>query len=287
MQKSLEAVLNDGEQVARRIVARTRGTGHGGSITRLMSPSDFGHYLKPFVFLDLFSSDAALVRNMAVHPHSGIATITVLTDGNLRFDKPGWGTGTIGYGGVEWMRAGSGVWHGDEMWPGSTPRIRGFQLWIALPAELEASPAEWQFVEGNAIPVVGPARLIFGEYQGSRSPVRSPSGVNYLLVTLLSGEEYVYQPPGGHEVGWLSVSQGALEADEAISAGELVMFERGVMPIALRGGTAGATFVLGSAVPHPHDLVLGYYSVHTSAAALQAGEARIAEIRPRRANALN
>ena len=37
--------------------------------------------------------------------------------------------------------------------------------------------------------------------------------------------------------------------------------------------------MLGSAVPHPHDLVLGYYSVHTSADALAKGERRIDEIR--------
>ena len=41
---------------------------------------------------------------------------------------------------------------------------------------------------------------------------------------------------------------------------------------------ADTEFVLGSAASHPHDLVLGYYSVHTSPAALQAGEQRIAEI---------
>ena len=40
-----------------------------------------------------------------------------------------------------------------------------------------------------------------------------------------------------------------------------------------------AEFMLGSAVPHPHDLVLGYYSVHTSAEALAKGEQRIREIR--------
>jgi hypothetical protein len=40
-------------------------------------------------------------------------------------------------------------------------------------------------------------------------------------------------------------------------------------------------FVLGSAVPHDHDLVMGYYLVHTSSQALQAGEAQIAEIRKR------
>jgi len=37
-------------------------------------------------------------------------------------------------------------------------------------------------------------------------------------------------------------------------------------------------FVFGSAVQHPHDLVLGYYSVHTNEAALQQGETRIQEI---------
>jgi len=39
-----------------------------------------------------------------------------------------------------------------------------------------------------------------------------------------------------------------------------------------------ASFVLGSAVKHPHPLVLGYYSVHTSSAALREGEARIQKI---------
>jgi hypothetical protein len=37
-------------------------------------------------------------------------------------------------------------------------------------------------------------------------------------------------------------------------------------------------FILGSAVKHPHDLVLGSYSVHTNKQALDRGEARIAEI---------
>ena len=44
---------------------------------------------------------------------------------------------------------------------------------------------------------------------------------------------------------------------------------------------ADTEFVLGSAVSHPHELVLGYYSVHTSPASLQAGERRIAEIKAR------
>jgi hypothetical protein len=38
-------------------------------------------------------------------------------------------------------------------------------------------------------------------------------------------------------------------------------------------------FVIGSATPHPHSLVLGYYSVHTSERALEPGETHIKRIR--------
>ncbi len=280
MSKQQEMVRRKPDSAARGITFRTKGSGHG-PIVRLMSPSDLGQQLKPFVFLDLFKSDASLLGSMPLHPHSGIATVTVITDGDLRFDDPGSGRGTIDYGGVEWMRAGNGVWHGKEMSPGSSRTIQGFQLWVALPPELENGPSQSQFIEARDMPVIGAARLIVGRYQGIQSPVRAPSGFNYLLLTLSEGEEFVYQPPEGHEVGWVSVASGALEAGETISAGELVIFERGNAAITLQGGTGGATFVLGSAVPHPHDLALGNYSVHTSAEALRAGEAHIAALRPR------
>src|SRR5438105_14889283 len=113
---------------------RTRGHGHG-PITRLMSPSDLGEVLKPFVFLDIFDMDLRAVAGdgMPIHPHSGIATVTVLTEGRMRFDDPASSSsGTLGYGGVEWMRAGGGVWHGKEMSPADVPRVQGFQLWLAL-----------------------------------------------------------------------------------------------------------------------------------------------------------
>ena len=74
--------------MTRRIVHRTRGHGQG-PIVRLMSPSNLGEVLKPFVFLDLFEADMrALAGSMPVHPHSGIATVTVFADGDVTFDDP-------------------------------------------------------------------------------------------------------------------------------------------------------------------------------------------------------
>ncbi|WAC48225.1 pirin family protein [Asticcacaulis sp. SL142] len=245
-----------------------------------MSPGDYGKIVKPFVFLDLFSPEAHAVGDMPLHPHSGLATITVLTEGDLRFDDPVSGSGTLSYGGVEWMRAGNGVWHGKEMSPGTAARIKGFQLWIALPPELENGAVDSQYLEAPAMPVTGPATVIMGEYDGAKSPVRSPDGINYLLVTLKPGQSWIYTPPEGHDVAWLAVSHGALMGSVPVEAGEMAVLE-GSGPVVLDGSSEGATFVIGSAVPHPFDLVTGYYSVHTSKVALIKGEAHIEELRAR------
>src|SRR3979490_1546707 len=96
-----------------RIARRTRGQSHG-PITRLMSPSDFGHLLKPFVFLDLFDTQGKPnpFAGFGFHPHSGIATLTYVAEGSVRYDDTNGATGLLPAGGVEWMRAGGGVWHG-------------------------------------------------------------------------------------------------------------------------------------------------------------------------------
>jgi hypothetical protein len=64
---------------------------------------------------------------------------------------------------------------------------------------------------------------------------------------------------------------------ERVSAGELVIFEESAAALAIHAESA-ARLVLGSAVKHPHELVTGRYSVHTSPAALRAGESEIRRI---------
>lgn len=261
----------------RRIVARTQGRGHG-PITRVVSPSDLGKRIKPFVFLDWFDLPPAADTRFGtgIHPHSGIATITLLLEGDLRYEDTTGKAGVLPAGGVEWMRAGGGVWHDGAPLPGARPR--GLQLWIALPAAEENGAPESQYIAPQSVPQEGPVRVVLGRYGKARSPVRAPAGVNYLDVRLKDGERWEYQPAAGHGVAWVYSYQGSLRAEgKAVALNELAVFEEGqsALEFEARGDTS---FVLGSAVKHPHDLVLGYYSVHTSATALEAGEARIAEI---------
>jgi redox-sensitive bicupin YhaK (pirin superfamily) len=73
-----------------------------------MSPSDFGQWLKPFVFLDLLDHQEPPF-NGALHLHSGIATLTYVADGVVSYVDPDSVHGLLTAGGVEWMQAGRGM----------------------------------------------------------------------------------------------------------------------------------------------------------------------------------
>jgi redox-sensitive bicupin YhaK (pirin superfamily) len=256
------------------IVTRTTGRQHG-PVNRLVSPGDLGEMLKPFVFLDYFDSSVEAEMRFSMHPHSGLATTTVLLEGEVEYEDTTGASGVMPAGGVEWMNAGMGVWH-DGRARGDGP-VRGYQLWVALPPELELGAPQSQYLSASEVPRIGPVRVILGRYGNVESPVPAPAGINYLLVRLSAGEQWQYTPPAGHKVAWLSVQRGALRiADEPIS-NELVVFGESHDVLAFTADE-DSEFVLGSAVPHSHNLVLGYYSVHTSSEALRAGEARIKEI---------
>ena len=258
--------------VERAIVLRTRGLRHG-PITRLASPSDIGELIKPFVFLDLFDISATGAPNFGWHPHSGIATLTVIHKGAIEYQETTGVSGILSAGGVEWMRAGRGVWHtGAALQP-----AKGFQLWIALPEELENAPCQSHYLSADEVTEDKPARVILGSHGRAKSAIPAPARINYLDVQLAAGERWVYQPPQDHDVAWLAVSEGALRAPQQVLAGELAVFEESNSAITIRADTA-SKFVLGSAAKHPHELVLGRYSVHTTQAALQAGESEIQRI---------
>jgi redox-sensitive bicupin YhaK (pirin superfamily) len=261
----------------RSIVQRTRGSSHG-PITRLVSPSDLGQLLKPFIFLDRFESPAGgQPPQFGMHPHSGIATLTYLIHGQAGYeDTTGehGARGTLPTGGVEWMMAGGGVWHTGA--PVNTERVLGFQLWVAMPPELELATAHSIYLGPDSVPHAGPARVLLGGYGGQTSPILAPSNMTYLAVYLKAGETWRFEPPAGHTVAWVAVGEGALVAPTALSTGDLVAFDESGSAIEFEAQT-DTVFVLGSGVQHPHDLFMGSYSVHTSAETLRQGQAGIRE----------
>lgn len=273
----------------RRIVLRTRGRREPqGSIIRLMGPwvdrdaqpqvvSEFADALKPFLFLDLFDL-AGGPLTMHLHPHSGLATLTYVLEGSVTYEDTSGATGVVPTEGVEWFRSGRGAWHGGG--PGAVQRIRGFQLWVALPPEQELGPVDSVYLPPESVPRDGPVKVLLGAYGGLSSPVRPPCSMTYLDVQLKAGRRWSYRPRTGHTVCWIAVAAGTVLTPEQVDAGELVAFEpgNGAVEFEARSDTE---FVLGSAVKHPHELALGRHSVHTNPEALKEGEARIEQIKKR------
>jgi redox-sensitive bicupin YhaK (pirin superfamily) len=220
-------------------------------------------------------------QGFGMHPHSGIATLTFLEQGDVRYEDTTGQAGVLPAGGVEWMQAGAGVWHTGAP-VGDTPG-RGFQLWVALPAAFEHAPPRSQYLAPSQVPQQGPAKLLMGQYGAAKSAVDAPAGMTYLWVRLRAGERWQYLPPQDHTVAWVAVAAGSVRVSEPIGAGELI--EAGELAAFERSGQGidfvaedDTSFVLGSAVLHPHALVLGSYSVHTSRAALDQGQTEIRRI---------
>ena len=273
---ALHIVKSPPPRTARAIVQRTRGRAQGFA-TRLMSPSDFGEILKPFVFLDLFDHEGAPFT-AGLHPHSGIATLSYLTEGAVSYIDPNNVKGTLAAGGVEWMQAGRGMWHGGGL--DRAGRTRGFQLWIALPPELELGPSVSIYQAPEDVPEDGPARVLLGSYRSASSAIASPSPINYLAVRLKPAERWRYEPPAGHTVLWTAVASGTVWVPDELQDGDLAAFESSSEAVEFEART-DAEFVLGSAVPHKYDLVVGAHSVHTTPAALRTAQAHISAIRTR------
>src|SRR5258705_2031195 len=127
----------------RRVVHRTRGSSHG-PVTRLVSPSDLGELIKPFVFLDYFDLKPQGREWFGIHPHSGIATFTLMLSGSVAYEDTTGKTGVLPAGGLQLMRAGRGGW--DDGRSSGLNRLHGLQLWVALAPNLEDAAPQSQYV---------------------------------------------------------------------------------------------------------------------------------------------
>lgn len=126
--------------------------------------------LDPFLMLDEFSSDDPndYVAGFPAHPHRGFETVTYMLDGHMLHEDHLGNKGHLKSGGVQWMTAGRGIIH-SEMPQQEQGRMRGFQLWINLPAGEKMKPAHYQDLQAVDIPVAnlsdgGTVKVIAGDF---------------------------------------------------------------------------------------------------------------------------
>ncbi len=163
--------------ISRIIPAQATSDGAGVKLKRSLGQSNNARH-DPFLLLDEFFSNepANYLAGFPSHPHRGFETVTYMLDGHMLHEDHLGNKGHLKGGGVQWMTAGRGVIH-SEMPQQDTGRMRGFQLWINLPAAEKMRPAHYEDIPANKIPRHqftngGEAILIAGQCQLNGESVR-------------------------------------------------------------------------------------------------------------------
>ncbi|HVK95001.1 MAG TPA: pirin family protein [Noviherbaspirillum sp.] len=250
--RSLQRVIqglatSDGAGVKLR---RSIGQGQGGR-------------LDPFLMLDEFSSDnpGDYIAGFPPHPHRGFETVTYMLDGHMRHEDHLGNVGELKSGSVQWMTAGRGIVH-SEMPQQEEGRMRGFQLWINLPAKEKMKPASYRDIPAADIPVVtlpdgGRAKIIAGVLQADDATVAGPiQGLSteplYFDIELPAGASFSHPIDSSHNA-FVYVFEGSLQIGAADAARPLKAQNAGVLSpgdqVDMTADAGGARFLLLAGKP--------------------------------------
>jgi len=178
----------------------------------------------PFLMLDEFFSDDPddYLAGFPSHPHRGFETVTYMLDGHMRHEDSFGNRGDLGPGDVQWMTAAHGIIH-SEMPQQTEGRMRGFQLWINLPAREKMKPAAYRDIPSAEIPRValaggGEVRVIAGALQQgdvtTAGPIRDVTTSPVYLDVHLPSRAAVNLPLPATHNAFVYVYDGAAEIGE-------------------------------------------------------------------------
>jgi hypothetical protein len=245
-------------QVTQRIRGMATSDGAGVKLTRVIGSPQLME-LDPFLMLDEFGTDRPedYIAGFPDHPHRGFETVTYMLDGRMRHRDNHGNSGLLVPGSVQWMSAGRGLVH-SEMPEQEEGRMRGFQLWINLPARLKMSEPRYQEYGPAEIPTVDVVpgvrvKVIAGEVAGVRGPIDQPATAPvYLDLHLDAGGAFRQTLPADHSA-FLYVYEGALAVGEgsgatSVLAQQLAVLGRGD-EVALTATAAGTRAILVAGQP--------------------------------------
>lgn len=210
--------------------------------------------LDPFLMLDYFNSDNPddYIAGFPEHPHRGFITLTYMLDGYMLHRDSMGNEGNLRSGGAQWMKAASGVIH-SEMPKQVNGLMRGFQLWINLPAREKMSAPAYQEFAGEAFPVIehngARVKILCGHYQGKTGPIRDDN-TNVQYLDIQSGANTVFS----HQLdvalrGFIYVYEG----DATVGNTRLPQHSFAVMGagdgLQVSAGDSGARFIVVAGKP--------------------------------------
>ena len=240
-------------KIQQAIPAQSVTEGAGVMVYRTIGTSQLKN-LDPFLMLDLFSSTSPddYIAGFPPHPHRGFITLTYMIEGNMRHEDSMGNEGHLKSGGIQWMKAASGVIH-SEMPEQEAGEMRGFQLWINLPASEKMSAPQYQEFKAELIPLVKTdnmtVKIICGSYAGETSPINDPhTHVTYLDVELAADTEFTLPVSDSANIFITPFENDVLINNTHIAPRTLAVLTSG-NTVNVTAGSKGARFILLSGEP--------------------------------------
>ncbi|MGX9719436.1 pirin family protein [Stenotrophomonas acidaminiphila] len=245
-------------RVLRGIRGMPTSDGAGVRLTRVIGTPALPD-LDPFLMLDEFGTDRAedYIAGFPEHPHRGFETVTYMLDGRMRHRDNHGNEGLLTPGSVQWMTAGRGLVH-SEMPEQESGRMRGFQLWVNLPARDKMTEPKYQEFAPDRIPQATPAegvtvKVIAGQVGEVLGPIVQPAtDPLYLDVELAPGRSWSHELPDGHNA-FAYVFEGGLTLGGGDTAREVARQELAVLGggrgLRVQAGAEGARLIVVAGRP--------------------------------------
>ncbi len=231
--------------------------GAGVSLKRIIGQSALPR-LDPFLMLDEFGSDRPqdYISGFPEHPHRGFQTVTYMLAGKMEHRDSVGNRGIIESGGIQWMNAGRGIIH-SEMPMQTEGLIRGFQLWVNLPAKDKMSEPSYQDIPASQVPVVNmengtQVKILSGEFNQVRGPVRGQSMDPLFLDVQIAAEQSLNIAISTGHAAFIYCYEGSLIIQgEALIKGELAVLSKGDCLDVVGKETSSFIIVAGQAINEP------------------------------------
>jgi redox-sensitive bicupin YhaK (pirin superfamily) len=258
--------------------------GAGVRLRRSFGPSR-DNPLDPFLLFDHFAFNDPIegpIVGFPMHPHRGIETVTYMLEGNTRHRDSLGNVGVIGPGDVQWMTSGRGIMHEEMPKRGPEGTVKGFQLWVNLPAADKMGQPRYQEVNSETIPAVEKdgikVRVVAGIHEGVSGPVTEIAAQPiYMDVALEPTKAFALSVPRDHTVVAYLFEGSAIfgsisgEEGETIEALRLVIFEEGDHLRVQAPPDSSARFMLMAGAPFKETIVpYGPFVMNTEAEIKQA-----------------
>ncbi|HEX9864417.1 MAG TPA: pirin family protein [Acidimicrobiia bacterium] len=243
--------------LARVEVKEGRSASVGGmSISRVL-PTKGRRTIGPWCFVDLIlppDFDDPHPMEVGPHPHTGLATVTWLFEGEaLHTDSLGTEQ-PIRPGQLNLMTSGNGIAHAEL---GTTSGIHGAQMWLAQPEETRHGQSRFEHVED--LPRVelrgGEATVMIGELEGSSSPASVDWPTIGLDVQVSGGQVEVEADPA-FEYAVVPIDHAVKVEEAIVEPGWLALVPTGadLLPVETSGASARFLILGGEPLGEPIEM---------------------------------